>query len=366
MIRLSKSAITTDDISAVSEVLTREFLGQGEFTKAFEQALSTTLGASVATTSSGTSALQLALQASGVGVGDEVLVPTVTYVASYQAISAVGATPVSCEVDSQGMLCLDKCTHRVTSKTKTIMLVNFRGTRSYEKAAIEFAKKNGLKLIIDAAHSFGSTLDFVGEKILPDATYCFSFDGIKNITCGEGGAICSFDEELCEYVKTVRALGISGETTAKYNNERVWSYDVTAQGWRYHLQNMNAALGLSQLSRLSSFRKIRQTLAGKYNDLLRPLDTVELFEDDFAHTLPHIYPIKFKNPELKYTIKKRLLANDVQVGQHYFPNHLLTKYKTKYRLPIAEDLVSRMLTLPLHPDLSEEDLRFIVSLIGKD
>lgn len=365
MIRLSKSAITPDDIAAVSEVLTREFLGQGEFTKAFEQALSTTLGASVATTSSGTSALQLALQASRVGVGDEVLVPTVTYVASYQAISAVGATPISCEVDSQGMLCLDKCTHRVTSKTKSIMLVNFRGTRSYEKAAIEFAKKNGLKLIIDAAHSFGSTLDFVGEKILPDATYCFSFDGIKNITCGEGGAVCSFDEELCEYVKTARALGISGETAAKYNNERVWSYDVTAQGWRYHLPNMNAALGLSQLSRLSSFRKSRQVLARRYNELLRPLDSVDLFDDNFSQTLPHIYPVKFRNLEKKELVKRRLLANEIQVGQHYFPNHLLTKYKTMYSLPVAEDFVARTLTLPLHTDLTEEDLYKIVSLVNE-
>ena len=182
LLRLSKSVISIRERKAVEKVLKKGFLGMGPEVYQFEKDLKSFFKREVVCFNSGTAALQIALQASGIGANDEVLVPSITYVASYQAISATGAKPISCDIDLKNMqVSLIDLKKKVTKKTKAIMPVHFAGSASQINETYKFAKKNNLRVIEDAAHAFGTKIN--GRKIgsFGDIT-CFSFDGIKNIT----------------------------------------------------------------------------------------------------------------------------------------------------------------------------------------
>jgi dTDP-4-amino-4,6-dideoxygalactose transaminase len=209
----------------------------------------------------GTAALQLALQAAGIWQGDEVLVQSLTYVASFQAISATGARPVACDVDAE-TLCLDwrDAEKRLTPRTKAVMPVHYAGGVGALDEIYAFAEKYGLRVIEDAAHAFGT--EYQGKKVgeFGDIV-CFSFDGIKNITSGEGGCIVTNDEEVLRKVRDARLLGVEKDTEKRFSGGRSWEFDVTAQGWRYHMSNIMAAIGLEQLKRFPENASQRQVLA---------------------------------------------------------------------------------------------------------
>src|ERR1700686_479760 len=196
--RLSKSVIGTLEQEAVHQVLERGFLGTGTETQAFEQELAAYIGGEVQVvcTNTGTAALQLALQACDIGTGDEVLVPSLTFVATFQAISATGATPVACDVEeSTGLLDLRDAGQRITKRTKAIMPVHYASAVGDLDAIYAFGMTHGLRVVEDAAHAFGCTYQEKRIGSLGEVA-CFSFDGIKNITSGEGGAVVSRNPEI--------------------------------------------------------------------------------------------------------------------------------------------------------------------------
>ena len=249
VIRLSKSCLGAAETNAVSAVLSNEFLGMGSKVNEFESLLENFFGRTALCVSNGTAALQLALQACNVGPGDEVLVQSLTYVASFQAISATGAKPVSCDIEGEdGTISISDCQRRLTKRTKAIMPVHYGGGVGKLDLIHQFAKSNGLRIIEDAAHAFGSS--YKGRRIgsFGDVA-CFSFDGIKNITSGEGGCIVTSDEQVLEKISDSRLLGVKKDSRSRYEGERSWLFQVEEQGWRYHMSDIMAAIGIVQLGR---------------------------------------------------------------------------------------------------------------------
>jgi dTDP-4-amino-4,6-dideoxygalactose transaminase len=356
LIRLSKSCISDTEKNAVLSVLNEEYLGMGKHVQEFEIALSEYLDNKVSCVNTGTSAVQLALEAVGCGNGKEVLVPSLTYLATYQAISATGAKPISCDIDSSGLLCLDDCKTKLTENTVAIVPVFYAGVTNNHDEYLKFAKLNNLECVFDAAHAFGS---FFNKKIIGsgEGTYCFSFDGIKNITCGEGGCVSSSNQNIIDKVNTSRQLGITGEHLAKYSGNRLWIFDVTSQGWRYHMSNINAAIGNAQLKRFDDLKNARQNIARLYDESLKNNNNIICFDNNYDDVVPHIYVVRIPNLDKREQLREDLLASGIETGVHYFPNHLLSLYKiNNEHLPRTEKLFKEILTLPIHPDVSEIDV----------
>ncbi|MBT8567972.1 DegT/DnrJ/EryC1/StrS family aminotransferase [Polynucleobacter paneuropaeus] len=360
MIRLSKSCLGKEEQRAVVSVLEKEFLGMGDEVQKFEHELSQFFGRPVVCVVNGTAALHLALQAAGVRAGDEVLVPSLTYVASFQAISATGAIPIACDINEK-TLTLDyaSMSSRVTNKTKAVMPVHYSGGVGDLCAIYDFAKKHKLRVIEDAAHAFGT--EYRGERIgsFGDIS-CFSFDGIKNITSGEGGCIVSGDERIIAAIKDSRLLGVEKDTEKRFSGQRSWEVSVSRQGWRYHMSNIMAAIGIEQLKKFPQMADKRQKLAKKYDSLLIGNEYVQIIHHNYDEVVPHIYVIRIESMDFRDLLRDELLKLGIQTGVHWQPNHQLDFYaEHQVGLPTTEKIYPHLLTLPLHPDLSDEDVEYI-------
>lgn len=365
MIRLSKSCVGEKEKQAVWDVLSKEFLGMGSEVQTFENDLQSFLNRPVVCVNTGTAALHLACQAIGVKLGDEILVPTITYLASFQAISASGAIPIPCDIlESDLLIDLQDAKRKVTAKTKAIMTVHYAGNPSNWQEVYDFATAHKLRVIEDAAHAFGS--EFNGKKIgsMGDIV-CFSFDGIKNITSGEGGCIVTEDEEILRKCKDARLLGVEKDTEKRYSGQRSWEFDVTEQGWRYHTSNIMAAIGIEQLKRFPEFKNKRRKLVRRYTKNLTSCSSVRLLPLDSDSIVAHIFPIILNKGDRKQ-VQESLSQIGIQTGVHYLPNHYLSYYKKEgIDLPVAEKVYPNLLTLPLHPDLLEEQIDFICNSLMK-
>lgn len=361
-IRLSKSSITEAEKQAVLKVLDSEFLGMGVEVQKFEEEIKYFLSSDmdIVCVNTGTSALHLALSALGIGIGDEVLVPSLTYVASYQAISATGATPISCEIkEDTFFIDIEDAQNKITRNTKAIMPVHYASSSKGIDEVYTLAKKYKLRVVEDAAQAFACKRD---DKLIgvDGDIICFSFDGIKNITSGEGGAILSDDKEFIQRVKDARLLGVEKDTEKRYNKERSWDFDVKHQGFRYHMSNIMAAIGMEQLKRIDNFRIKRQTIVKKYLKELDNVEEIEFLNFDYDELVSHIFVIKIKNRD---RLRAYLMNNNIECGVHYKPNHLLSKYKSSFSLPVTEKIYKEILTLPCHSDLTLNEQNTVIKTI---
>lgn len=360
LIRLSKSSISNTEKNSVLMALDKEFLGMGEETNLFERKLTEFFGREVVCVNTGTSALQLALQAVGIGRGDEVLVQSLTYVASFQAISATGAIPIPCEIYEDTLtINLNDAQKRITKNTKAIMPVHYSGKPGDLNSIYEFAGRNNLRVIEDAAHAFGSEYNENRIGSFGDIA-CFSFDGIKNITSGEGGCIVSDDTQVLDKIKDLRLLGVEKDTEKRYSGQRSWDFNVKSQGWRYHMSNIMASIGIAQLERFPEMARKRIHLYKKYNQLLANIPNIILPGEESGKIVPHIFPIRITKSKInRDDLRNKLLKDDsIETGVHYKPNHTLDFFRSKdsQSLPITEKVYSELLSLPLHIDLTDEDI----------
>lgn len=358
LIRLSKSCLSAAEKEAVMGVLDREFLGMGAEVQQFEQALSEFFGRPAICVTNGTAAVHLALQACGIGQGDEVLVPSLTYVASFQAISATGAKPVACDILPETCnLDWRDAERRLTQRTKAIMPVHYAGGVGDLDGIYAFANRHGLRIIEDAAHAFGTK--YMGKRVggFGDVA-CFSFDGIKNITSGEGGCVVTNDPIVLRKIQDARLLGVEKDTDKRYAGQRSWEFDVTAQGWRYHMSNIMAAIGLEQLKRTPEMFATRQRLARRYDELLRDHPRIHPLPMDYDVVVPHIYVVRISGMSDRNSLQLQLMKEGIQSGIHYQPNHVLSLYKDPKARPLTvTDIVfPELLTLPLHADLTIQDV----------
>jgi dTDP-4-amino-4,6-dideoxygalactose transaminase len=361
-IRLSKSSISQAEKEAVLKVLDKEYLGMGEEVKLFEEKIKNYLKTEmeVVCVNTGTSALHLSLSALDIKKGDEVLVPSLTYVATFQAISATGATPISCEVNPNTLFIdINDARKKITKNTKVIMPVHYASNSKDMNTVYKLAEEFNLRVVEDAAQAFGCKRDkkLVGRE---GDIICFSFDGIKNITCGEGGAILSKDKNFIQRIKDGRLLGVEKDTDKRYLGQRSWDFDVKYQGFRYHMSNIMAAIGIVQIDRLESFKIKRQQIAKKYVKSFSDLEEIEILDFNFDEVLPHIFVIKAQN---RNGLREFLISNNIECGIHYKPNHLLSKYKDNNILPITKKIYEEILTLPCHFDLSEIEQEIVINKI---
>jgi dTDP-4-amino-4,6-dideoxygalactose transaminase len=369
-IRLSRSIVGDAEAAAVRRVIVEDgYLGMGTEVRLFEEELAAYLGRApdqVMAVNSGTAALHLAVQAV-VEPGCEVLVPSLTFVASFQAISAVGCVPVACDVrEDSATIDLQDAETRITPRTRAIMPVHYASNPAGLDAVWEFARKHTLRVIEDAAHAFGCRhkgrrIGSFGDMV------CFSFDGIKNITCGEGGCIITADPEAARRCRDARLLAVQNDTQARYSGARSWDFDVTDQGYRYHMSNIMAAIGRVQLGRLENeFGPKRMRLAAIYRERLVDHPDLAFFQTDPQdEIIPHIAPVRVLHGR-RDMVKAALAEAGIPVGVHYKPNHLLSRYGGgTTSLPVTERLYGELMTLPLHPGLSENEIGHICAVLRK-
>ena len=364
LIRLSKSSVGIEEKQAVCRVLDDGYLGMGSEVQQFEQELKEYLSTDleVICVNSGTAALHIALDCLNIGAGDEVLVPSITYVATYQAITATGATPISCEVmEDTVFLDLEDAKKRITSKTRAVIPVHYASDSQSMDKVYEFAKVHKIRVIEDAAHSFGSRRNdrFIGSE---GDILCFSFDGIKNITCGEGGAVLTSDKKLALRIKDARLLGVHKDTEQRYSGGRSWNLSVDNQGFRYHMSNIMAAIGREQLKKIAYFSKRRQEITSFYVENLKSIRGLTLLNLDYKNIVPHIFPVRILNNRRDYIITN-MRESGVECGIHYMPNHLLSYFKSRYQLKKAELIGNEIMTLPLHPNLIHSEIEKVVNLL---
>lgn len=364
-IKLSKSCIGQAEINAVADVLRREYLGMGQDVHKFEDELKEMFNRDVTLVNTGTAALHLAVQGIGVKDRDEVLVQSLTYVACFQAIRAAGGIPIACEVDDETLtIDLEDAERKLTPRTKAIMPVHYAGQCGNLDAVYEFAKKHHLRVIEDASHAFGTT--YKGKLIgsFGDIA-CISMDGIKNITSGEGGMIITEDPICQKIIKDARLLGVQNDTDSRFKGARTWVFDVDQPGWRYHMSNIMAAIGRTQLLKFPNFKQIRQSLVKIYQQELRNVKGVKIIPCNYDEVVPHIFVIRVTNGK-RDAVKQYLNNNGIATGMHYRPNHLLSFFSNNQdntTLTHTNMIYGQLITLPLHVDMTDEDVLYICETI---
>ena len=365
MISVARPSLGAEELRAVEEVFQSGWLGLGATTRAFEEALATMFGGRhVVAVNSGTAALHLALGGFGIGPGDEVLVPSLTFAACVQAIVACGATPVFCESDADG-LCVDPAdvARRISPRTKAVMPVHYGGVPCDLDALLALAERHGLRVIEDAAHAFGST--YRGRPVGSFGhAACFSFDPIKTITCGEGGAVVVADDAVADEIRRRRALGIDHDAWGRRQDDRPWFYQVTGDGLRYHMPNFCAAIGLAQLAKLDGFVRRRREVCRRYDAAFAGLAHVRVRRVDYAETVPHLYVVRV-DADARDPFMTSLTGRGVGSGVHYIASHVhphFARWVTE-PLPVADRLWREIVSLPLHCELADADVDAVVDAV---
>ncbi|MFE5567057.1 DegT/DnrJ/EryC1/StrS family aminotransferase [Amycolatopsis japonica] len=352
-----------DEITAIARALESGQYGHGAETEAFERELAAYLGTpDVVAVATGTAALHLALLAAGVGPGDEVVVPSLTFCASVQAIVASGARPKFVDVDS-ATLCTtaDHIRAALTPATRAVMPVHYGGRAVDLSNLREHLAAQDIAIVEDAAHAFGS---FTGSRRVGatgDMT-CFSFDAIKALTCGDGGAVIPRSPSEASALRRARALGI---TSSRNERGHSLSYTVDGVGFRYHLSTLNAAIGRTQLARFPEMEERRRTLWCAYAAALKELEEVTLVDLDVVNTVPFNCTILVPAP-LRGEVHTRLRAAEVAVGVHYPLNHRQPAFiRWASPLPHSESLWQQILNLPFHPDMTEDDVHTVTAALKR-
>ena len=365
MIPVSKPSTGPEELVAIGEVLRSGWLGLGAKTLEFEEAVKNYIGCQhVAAVNSGTSALHLALDAFGIGLGDEVIVPSITFVASIQAILATGAIPIFCESCEENLLMdIGDVKRKITRRTKALMPVHYGGNPCDMDTLLALAKEHGFWVVEDAAHAFGST--YKGRRVgsFGHAT-CFSFDPIKNITCGEGGAVAVQDEAIAEKLRRKRVLGIDKNAWQRHQNTQSWFYEVTEQGYRYHMPNFCAAIGLVQMKKVDKFIRRRREICRLYHAAFSDLKTIKTLSADYDEVAPHIYIARISDGR-RDQFMNFLKARGVDTSVHYIANHIHPAFKKYVRepLPKAAQLWQEIVTLPLYYEMNESDIRTVIDAV---
>lgn len=363
-IPVSRPSLKEEEITAIKKVFETGWLGLGSTVFEFERGLKEYLGAKyVIACNTGTSALHLALDGFGVKRGDEVLVSSLTFVATIQAILMCGATPVFCDVEEDTLnIDVTDVERKITKRSRVIMPVHYSGLVCDMERLMDIAKRKGLLVIEDAAHAFGST--YRGRKIgtIGDAV-CFSFDPIKVITCGEGGAVVTNNKKIAEIMVKKRVLGIDKDSWSRQRNRRSWFYQVNTTGFRYHMSNFNASIGLAQFAKLDKFLSRRREIARQYDTKLIQLADIKLIKKDYNEVAPFNYIIKVRHKK-RAALMKYLKKQGIETGIHYIPNHLhplFSRYNTD--LPVTNKIWKEILTLPLYSEMADAEVKKVVKAI---
>jgi len=360
----ARPSVGVEELSEIRKVFATGWLGMGSVVFDFEKALANYLGAKfVVAVNTGTSALHIALSALELGPKDEVIVPSLTFAASIQAIIAAGARPVFCDVDADTLnLDLNDALKKITPRTKAIMPVHYSGLSCDMDGLMDISRSRKIRIVEDAAHAIGSL--YKGKKIgsIGDIT-CFSFDPIKNLTCGEGGAVVLSDEPLYQEILRKRILGIDKDTWQRYKNQRSWFYEVVTPGFRYHMSNINAAIGLVQLKKLDQVIAKKIELVKAYDQAFNKVEQIELLRRDYTSTAFFNYIVRIKGGA-RDALLEYLNAHGVGAGIHYIPNHLQPLFKKfSAKVPVTDRVWKEIISLPLYFDMTSLEQSEVINKV---
>jgi perosamine synthetase len=369
-----RQTIDDSDVAAVTETLRSDWLTTGPKVGEFEQALSKVAGTTEAVAvSTGTAALHAAMYALGVGSGDEVIVTTMTFAASANAAAYLGAKPVFVDVNPNNLL-IDPSqveTH-ITPRTKAIVAVDYAGQPCDYDALQAIAKKHELPLIDDACHSIGGA--YCGRPVGSLATLsAFSFHPVKHVATGEGGAVTTDDAELARRMRLFRNHGISTDFRERAA-QGAFAYEMVDLGFNYRLSDIQCALGISQLAKLEASVARRQAIAKKYDNAFKGMTGVRPLEiaPEVSHAY-HLFVIRLELEALtadRVAVFRALRAEGIGVNVHYLPVHLHPYYQTRFGTrpglcPVAEAAYERLLSLPMFPAMSDNDVEDVVEAVDK-
>ena len=361
--------IDEDDIAAVIEVLRGDWLTTGPEVGRFERAFADLVGAEHAVAvMNGTAALHLAMLAAGVGPGDEVIVPTMTFAASANAARYVGAEARFCDVRADTLgIDVEHAAGLITPRTRAIVVVDYAGIPCELDEVMALAAEHGLVVVEDACHAVGAT--YRGRRVGSIAHLStFSFHPVKHLTTGEGGMVTTDDPDLDHRLRRLRGHGIDSDFRRR-EAAGTWEYDVVELGYNFRLSDINAALGASQVTKVPGWVKRRRELAAQYRELLRDLPLTMLVEPDHVRASWHLFPILLDvetGAPARSEVFAHLRAAGIGVNVHYRPLHLHTTFQQAargLRFPVAEAAYERLLSLPMwHGLLDEEQGRVIAEL----
>ena len=367
--------IDESDVKAVSEALVGDLITCGPRVDALEKKLREVTTAKYAVAvCNGTAALHCACIAAGLGPGDEVITTPLTFAASANCAVYVGATPVFADVNPETYnIDPESIEAHITDKTKAVVAVDFTGQAVEHKRIREICDKHGLTLIIDAAHAIGTKYDGQAEGSIGDMT-CFSFHPVKTVTAGEGGAITTNDPELYRKLHLASQHGIVRNPAEMVEEpEGPWVYEMQELGFNYRMTDFQAALLISQLNKLPEFSARRKEIVNQYNEAFK--DIPELFiqkEIPESDTTRHLYIIQLKLDKLTCTRRQffdALSAENIQPQVHYVPVYYFPFYqKLGYKkglCPIAEDIYKGIMSIPLYPMMTDEDVADVIAAVKK-
>ncbi|WP_342545866.1 UDP-4-amino-4,6-dideoxy-N-acetyl-beta-L-altrosamine transaminase [Lysinibacillus sp. FSL K6-4013] len=360
-------SIDEEDIQTVIDTLRSPFLTQGPKVAEFEQVIANFVGAKYAVAfCNGTAALHGACYAAEVGEGDEVITSPITFVASANCVRYVGGTVVFADIDPVTYnINPAQIQANITEKTKAIIPVDFTGQPADMDEIMSIAKEHNLVVIEDGAHSLGA--EYKGSKvgIQADMTM-FSFHPVKPITTAEGGVIVTNNKEYYKKLRKFRSHGIEQTSYAKEQGD--WYYEMTELGYNYRMTDLQAALGLSQMKKLDQFIERRREVAELYTEKLKIMEgviTPQLLENTASGW--HLYMIQLEKGNRKQIFEKMRAAN-IGVHVHYIPVYWHPYYQKlgyeKGLCPEAESWYEKALTLPIHPQISNEEIMFVIDKLN--
>ena len=370
-----RQSISKEDIAAVEAALTSRLITCGPRVSALEEKLQKIVDAKYAVVvSNGTAALHLAAMAAGIQEGDEVITTPMTFAASANCVRYCGGTVVFADIDPATYnIDPDEIEKKITSRTKAIIAVDYTGQAIAHDRIDTICKRHGLLLIEDAAHAIGTKYDQRPVGSIADLT-CFSFHPVKTVTAGEGGAVTTNNPEYFRKLKLLRSHGITTDaewmTTEK---EGHWFQQQLLLGYNYRITDFQAALLDSQLSRLDAFSKRRKEIVAYYDEALADVDEIVVHQkQDRSDTTWHLYVIQLVLEKLNCTRRQffdAMAAENVNCQVHYIPVYYHPYYQqlgyAKGLCPNAERLYERILSIPLYPDLTDEDAQSVVRAIKK-
>ena len=367
----SKPSISETEIAAVADVLRSGWITTGTKAAEFERQFSVYTGApgSVAVASA-TGGMHVALKALGIGPGDEVVTPSMTWVSTVNLIVLAGATPVFADVDRETLMVSRKTIEPIlTERTRLIVPVHFAGAAVDMDPIRDLAREKGLAIIEDAAHAVGT--QYKGQRIGSCGTSIFSFHPIKNITTGEGGMVCSEDAALLERVKRIKFHGLGVDAFDRQSQGRAPQAEVLEPGYKYNLTDIAAVLGIGQLARADAFNAKRAELAGLYLERLRGVaEILPLGEPTYSYRHAwHLFIVRLDKAKMdRDAFMKELKLRNVGTGLHFKATHLHRYYaeamgQRRGMLPATEWNSDRICSLPLFPDMTEGDVDDVVGAI---
>jgi dTDP-4-amino-4,6-dideoxygalactose transaminase len=362
-----------EEVTAVADVLRSRWLSMGAVTQQFEQEFSAFVGAKHAlAVTNGTAALHLACLAAGVGPGDEVIVPSLTFVATANAVRYTGATPVFADIESHEWLTISPSAIRavITERTRAILVMHYAGFPCDMSPIMQIARRHNLVVLEDSAHAIGSKFE---RRTLGTwgSIGCFSFFSNKNMTTGEGGMLVTDDDALADRLRILRSHGM---TTLSWDRHKghASTYDVVDLGYNYRIDEMRSALGRVQLGKLPASNERRRELTALYRELLSEL-TPEIqmpFSEARGTSCNHILSILLPPDTDRAQFMDGMKTLGIQTSNHYPPVHRFHIYENDWMnrgdlLPCTEEVSMRQVTLPLYPTMRDEQVEWVVRAMEK-